>query len=161
ITNGDTVPLEMVDVALEISTLDNLPADDLWFVPAPVLTGISDIQGGGVITPGMSAKIVWTLLPTHDAAPTAATLYRIGGHFSYVTNGVPVSVPVLPETVTVKPDPSLVVQYFWQRDVFSDDPFTPEIEPSEPFTLGMFMTNKGFGAARNVRITTGQPEIVE
>ena len=42
-----------------------------------------------------------------------------------------------------------------------DDPSTPQVEPSEPFTLGLLATNVGQGTANNFTITSGQPTIVE
>ncbi len=161
ITNGDSVDLSMVDVMLLIEDLAGAPAEDKWGIPEPVLTGINAVDGTGIISPGTTARIVWTLIPTNEAAPVAPTLYSIGGRFSYVVNDVPVEVPIFPEVITVEPDPRLVVKYFWQRDVFSDDPFTPEVEPAEPFSLGLLMSNIGHGSARNVRITSSQPEIIE
>jgi hypothetical protein len=68
---------------------------------------------------------------------------------------------LLPAPIDVLPDPSLELDYFWQREVFADDPFTPEVEPSEPFSLGLRMLNTGYGTARNVRVISGQPRIVE
>ena len=59
------------------------------------------------------------------------------------------------------PDARLELKYFQQRDVYSDDPFTLEVEPAEPFALGLIVKNNGAGAARNFRITSAQPKIVE
>ena len=39
--------------------------------------------------------------------------------------------------------------------------YTDVIEPTIPFTLGLLITNDGYGIARNTRITSGQPEIIE
>ena len=39
-----------------------------------------------------------------------------------------------------------------------DDPFTPEREPSVPFSLSVVMKNAGYGLARNVRFSSEQPE---
>ena len=36
-----------------------------------------------------------------------------------------------------------------------------EVEPAEPFSLGLVMENRGAGTADNVRITTSQPRIVD
>jgi hypothetical protein len=55
----------------------------------------------------------------------------------------------------------LTLQYFHQRDVYSDDPFTPAVEPSIPYALGIMVRNDGYGQARNFRITSAQPQIVE
>lgn len=35
------------------------------------------------------------------------------------------------------------------------------VEPSIPFTLGLLITNDGHGTARDTRITSGQPEIID
>jgi hypothetical protein len=55
----------------------------------------------------------------------------------------------------------LLVRYFHQRDVFADDPFTPEVEPSVPYSLAVQILNQGYGAARNLKLQSGQPQIVE
>lgn len=66
-----------------------------------------------------------------------------------------------PASITVLPTPLLFVKYFHQRDVFSDDPFTPHVEPSVPFSLAVLVENRGYGVAKNFKITSAQPEIVE
>src|SRR5262249_31310527 len=55
----------------------------------------------------------------------------------------------------------LVLDYFLPHDVFADDPFTPLIEPPDPFTLGVRIKNNGFGAAQSLAIDSAQPKIVE
>lgn len=35
------------------------------------------------------------------------------------------------------------------------------IEPTVPFSLGILVSNEGFGTAINLHITSGQPEIIE
>jgi len=87
--------------------------------------------------------------------------YDVGGSFSYTLDGVTLSNPLWPDTIQVFPDPLLGVKYFWQKDVFSDDPFTPEVEPSEPFYLGLMMTNFGYGTAKNMKMTSSQPKIID
>jgi hypothetical protein len=64
------------------------------------------------------------------------------------------------EQEAVLPSPRLGPQYFHQRDVRSDDPFTDLIEPSIPFNLAVMVRNRGYGLARNFRITSAQPQIV-
>jgi hypothetical protein len=60
----------------------------------------------------------------------------------------------------VIPDPVLVVKYFLEKLVFSDDPFTPQIEPPVPFTLGLMIRNEGYGIAKSMKITSGQPSMI-
>lgn len=83
------------------------------------------------------------------------------GRLSYSVGGSEFSVPLLPDTITVKPNPSLVVHYFHEKFVRGDDPMTPEIEPVIPFSLAVLVMNSGYGVARALKITSGQPEIIE
>ena len=71
------------------------------------------------------------------------------------------TVEVVPETITVRPQPLLDLDYFLPGYVYADDPLTPEIEPVVPFTLGVRITNSGAGAAVHTRIESAQPRIVE
>jgi hypothetical protein len=72
-------------------------------------------------------------------------------YLSYEEGGIFVSVPILPEQISVYPDPLLVIDYFWPRVVFSDDPFTDEIEPSISFPIGTLVQNKGRGSAKYLK----------
>ena len=76
-------------------------------------------------------------------------------------SGGAVTVPVFPSTITVDPQAELQLNYFLQQDVIGDDPFTPQVEPSEPAVLGLLVTNVGGGTANNLSITTAQPQIVQ
>ena len=76
-------------------------------------------------------------------------------------NGDNITIPLLPTLITVRPDPSLRVHYLWERYVVGDNPFTDGIEPSVPFTLGVAVRNAGHGTAHSLKITSGQPEIIE
>src|SRR5205085_160360 len=64
-------------------------------------------------------------------------------------------------TITVYPDCLLKLDYFLQRDVIGDDPFTPVIEASEPFNLGLLVKNVGAGSAKNFRIASAKPQVFE
>ena len=103
----------------------------------------------------------WTLIPTQDAAPVGPTVYYVKGVMSYTVEEQTITVPLLPQKITVYPNPNLIVKYFHQRDVFSDDPYTDIIEPSIPFTLGVMIENRGAGVAHDLSITSGQPEIID
>lgn len=44
----------------------------------------------------------------------------------------------------------------------SDDPLTPEVvEPAVAFPLSVAVRNDGFGTARDLRVLSSQPEIVD
>ena len=150
-----------IQVTLDVRDSGNNSVNELFGFRPPQLTGLSDVSGGGVIGAGGSASAQYTFIPTRDAAPLAPTTYHVGGTLRYIEGGQEVVVPLLSSTITVMPDARLELLYFQQRDVYSDDPFTPETEPAEPFALGLLVKNTGAGAAKNFHITSAQPKIIE
>jgi hypothetical protein len=142
--------------------------DDRFAISPPLLTNITVDSGseiGGLPTwdlgPQTTGTSRWTLLPTDLAAPTGPTQYNVGGVITYVLGGVRYTVPMAHAPITVYPDAALGLKYFHERDVFSDDPHTEPVEPSLPYDLGVMVTNSGAGSARNLRIVSSQPRIVE
>src|SRR5690606_28849570 len=91
----------------------------------------------------------------------AGVMYMVGARLQYRLNGEDHAVDVVPETITVKPQPRFQLDYFLASDVYADDAFTPEIEPPVPFTLGVRLRNAGAGTGHNVSIESAQPEIVD
>lgn len=125
------------------------PVDSSYFaILEPLLEGFSNESQ--VLEVGSTGKVTWTIVPSNLAAPTGPVEYTIGGTLFYTINGDNFTVPLYPDTVTVYPNPSLYFHYFWEREVYGDDPFTDEVEPSEPFDLGVLVTNKGYGVANNM-----------
>ena len=80
---------------------------------------------------------------------------------SFTQGGTPQSVQTFPASITVKPQPALRLEYVLPFDVFADQPLTMQVEPVEPFPLGVRVTNVGLGTARNFQIDQAQPQIVE
>ena len=170
ITNNEAVSLTNLTVILFVTPANSLlNVTDLFFINDPQLNGIqaaavNSTNGmllGGSLGPSSSGSADWSILPTREAAISSATIYSVGGTLSYEQNGVFVSVQLSPATITVYPEALLDLQYFLQRDVYGDDPFTPQIEPSIPFTLAVMVTNIGNGSANNFQITSSQPTIVD
>jgi len=102
-------------------------------------------------------------IPTRYAAPDEPVVYTIGGSLTYIDpfNGYEVTRDLASVTITVNPTPVLEMIYFVQRDVMADDPFTEEVEPAEDAEFSLILLNKGNGTARDLRMVTNQPEIVE
>lgn len=159
--NGGPHPLEGIRVTLEFRDLEGNPAGERFVIRGPEVTGLSDVNGTGTLAPFRIGTARYTFIPTREAAPTAPAVYHIGGMLRYVEAGQEVLVPLYSAGISVFPEPRLHLLYFQQRDVFSDDPFTDEIEPAEPFALGLIARNLGAGPARNFRITSAQPRIIE
>ena len=161
LNNHAGTTISNLSATITVYDASNNVANSLFGIPAPMLTGLSAIDGTGAIANGAAGQIVWTVVPATNAAPLTATPYKIGGSFSYVLNGEPVTVPIFPTQVSVLPTPILSVDYFLQHDVYSDDPFTPQTEPSLPFPLAILVKNNGMGTAHDFTITSAQPEIID
>ena len=108
-----------------------------------------------------SGAVEWLIVPLSKAAPQTDHVYSVGGTLRYTVDNENITIPLLPTLITVTPDPSLLVHYFWEKNVIADDPFTDEIEPSVPFTLGVVVKNAGYGTASSLTLASGQPEIFE
>tara|TARA_R110000744_G_scaffold343773_2_gene449001 strand:+ start:18044 stop:29209 length:11166 start_codon:yes stop_codon:yes gene_type:complete len=153
--------VESIGVTLEIRDAFGNDATNLFLVEAPELEGITDVSGSGSLPEGASGRANWRIIPSDFAAPQEDTPYYISGEFQYSVDGNLIVVPLVPAEITVMPNASLDLKYFVERDVYGDDPFTPEVEPSLPYNLGLLMTNQGAGEARDVRIAAAEPRIIE
>jgi len=137
------------------------PSEDLFNVRISRLSGLGAIDGTGEIPAASSGSVKWTLIPRDTAALLEEQRYTIGGVITYVQDGTRFNIPVENVPITVRPDASLRLKYFHQRDVFSDDPYTDVVEPAIPYKLAVMVENHGAGAARDLKIISGQPQIVE
>ncbi|MFN9692343.1 MAG: Calx-beta domain-containing protein [Synechococcaceae cyanobacterium] len=156
------VDLSNILVELDIYDKNGQLVNDRFAISSPTLSGfIGNINGSGSLNRGQTGTAVFSILANNEAAPIEPTDYSIGGHFSYLRNDNVVNYNLIPAPITVAPAPLLSLDYFLQRDVFSDDPFTTAMEPTRPFVLGLLARNSGYGAANNFTITSGQPQIVD
>ncbi len=160
----------MSDIHLDLKVTDSkgVPADSDRFQIS--LESIDGFGGEGNLNAGWSldskASGVATVLyiPTKNAAPEEPQAYNFSGSITYLDpyTDLEVTRELKPVTLTVKPSPELDLVYFMQRDVFGDDPLTPDvIEPSADTEFALLIVNKGAGDASNVRMSTRQPEIVD
>jgi hypothetical protein len=97
------------------------------------LSGLSDVNGTGQLATGSKGSAEWMIIPYSSAAPTSATVYKIGGTLSYVVNGDKMTIPLFPDSVTVQPDPRLRMFYFLEKYVFSTNAVKPQGKDSLPF----------------------------
>jgi len=173
INNGlDTLPINNVKVAVNFEDEDGLPVlassdpndtSAKFFIRVDTLDQIADVSGYGSVAPTTTAEIHWLIIPAPGAAENAPTgkLYFVGAKLDYTLGGEPESVVVTPDFITVKPLPQLTLDYFLTQEVNADDPLTPAIEPSEPYTLGVRVRNSGLAAAKGLKIDSAQPKIIE
>ena len=161
IANSTVSPL--TNVSIQLVVRDDLGRDStsLFGIRAPELSGLTGVDGNGVIGAQSAGKAIWTLIPTTAAAPTNTTEHVVSGTLQYVQDGTLITVPLAPMAISVLPNPSLALSYFHQRDVFADDPFTPQVEPSVPYSLAVMIQNRGYGTAHSLQIASAQPKIIE
>lgn len=122
------------------------------------------LNGTGAVTPSNEGKGLVIFIPTKAAAPQIAASYSFGGVMSYFDEEINerVYVTLNPVTLLVNPSPDLILDYFIQRDILGDDALTDHIvEPSIPAELSLMITNDGFGDARNVKVASTQPRIID
>ena len=139
----------------------DLTAD--FYLNIDTMDGITDVNGAGEVLPDSTAEISWLIIPTVGAGGSVPSgkLYFVGATLDYTLGGEPQTTTVSPDSIYVKPLPKLALDYFLTQDVIADDAFTSEIEPAEPFTLGVRVRNNGAATANNVKIDSAQPTIVE
>jgi hypothetical protein len=160
-SNQSASSLLNVGITLDIRDANQQSATNLFGTALLEWSGFGGPNGSATLPTLSTGRGVWRIVPSPDAATNGPTVYFVGGTLTYVQDGRTVTIPLYPQRIVVWPQPRLAFQYFLPRDVYSDDPFTPEIEPAEPFSLGLLVNNRGVGAARNLSITTAQPEIVD
>ena len=137
--------------------------DALFFIRLDSLENIDNVDGTGLVEPLATADIHWLIIPAPGASNgiPQGTLYYVGATLSYTIGGEEHLTQVTPDYIFVKPLPELTLDYFLPSDVYGDDAFTPEIEPPIPFYLGIRVTNNGSGIAKDMKINSAQPKIVE
>lgn len=111
-----------------------------------------------------TGKATVLFIPTKYAAPSEPVKYSFGGILTYIDpfTGLEVTRDIFPVTMTVNPLPDLELTYLMQRDIYGDDPLTEDVaEPMEPAEFALIINNKGNGEAKNVKMLTEQPKIIE
>ncbi|MFO0017051.1 MAG: putative Ig domain-containing protein, partial [Synechococcaceae cyanobacterium] len=158
-----SIQLANIDIDLEVYDDDGNLVSDRFVISQPSLFGFTGgLDGTGSLAANTSGTATYTILAKDSAAPIEPSRYSIGGRVSYSRADGSVNFNLAPAAITVLPQPELAFDYFLQRDVFSDDPFTsPLQEASQPFVLGLLAYNRGYGAANDLTISSGKPEIVE
>lgn len=155
VTEEDGTPVSIT------SDPNNLAAK--FFIRQSNKQNISDVDGTGSVGAQTTATINWLLIPAPGAAGNnpLGKKYLVGARLTYRFGGEDTVLDVTPDVITVRPLPLLTLDYFLPEDVWGDDPLTAPVEPIEPFTLGVRVNNTGLATARNLKIESAQPKIVE
>ena len=159
------VDVTFADAAGNVVTATGDPnnTNALFFIRLDRMENVGAVDGTGTVAPATSADIHWLIVPARGAGGVtpSGVQYLVGATLSYTIDGETHTMRVEPDTIFVKPMPTLVLDYFLPSDVYGDDAFTPLIEAPVPFPLGVRVGNDGPGDAHAVKIESGQPRIVE
>jgi hypothetical protein len=166
------ITLEDVDVDVKftdeagnpiLASTDPNNTDALFFYRIDSMDNIADVDGNGTVAPVTTADIHWLIIPAPGASNGVpqGTLYYVGATLTYTIGGEEHVTEVNPDYIFVKPMPELTLDYFLPTDVYGDDAFTQETEPPIPFSLGVRVANNGTGIARNLKIDSAQPKIID
>ena len=117
---------------------------------------------------GESVDLAYLIVPAPGSAldstgaeVAAGRLYFVGATVTYTVLGQSREVVIAPDNITVRPMPTLRLQYFLPGDIYGDDPATTPVE-TVPFPLGVRVLNhSGAATARKLKIQSSQPKIVE
>ncbi|BDU40247.1 fibronectin type III domain-containing protein [Vibrio nigripulchritudo] len=142
----------------------NPNATDAQFFIRPLRQeGLDLVNGSDSLAAGQKATLTWLIVPAVGSAKNSqvGTLYWVGATFNYELEGAADAVPVVADSIFVKAMPELTLDYFLPENVFSDNPFTPEVEPKEAFPLCVRVKNNGLSVAKSLKIESAQPKIVE
>ena len=164
IFNGHTTTaMGEIKLNLEIKDENGVLSNDLFHIETSALDILTGIDGTGTLGAQEKGSATVLFIPERGAAPEIPKSYSFGGSFSYLDpfTGVTVTKPLFPVTLDVNPSPDLYLHYFMQRDILGDDALTAPIEPIIPAEFAVMIQNNGFGTARNVRIESGQPKIID
>ena len=173
INNGlSHITLQDVDVEVSftdeegnsvLASSDPDNTDALFYIRIDSMENIDDVDGAGTIAPSSSADIHWLIIPAPGASNglEQGTIYYVGATLTYIIGGEENVTRVAPDYIFVKPMPELILDYFLTKDVYGDDAFTPAIEPPVPFSLGLRVSNTGAGTAKDLKVESAQPKIIE
>ena len=127
-------------------------------------TGEMSLESGWNLAAQQTGVATVLFIPTKYAALDESTPYAFGGELSYKdpNTGYVMTQLLMPQILTVNPSPNLQLTYFMQRDILGDDAMTEDkIEPMEEAEFALLINNIGNGDAKNMRLKTEQPKIIE
>ena len=99
----------------------------VYNVAQPELDTITGVDGSGELAPSKTGWSKWLIVPYSEAAPITQVDYDVGGKLFYSVNGQDLEIDLFPDRITVYPDPELHLNYFLEKNIMADDPFTPSL----------------------------------
>jgi hypothetical protein len=142
------VTINVTDLSGSATNAAGQPYGDLFAITAPQTSGYT--SDGGIAS-GQTGTSQFTLIPSAGLGGTTAAgqQYNVAATYAYVLNGQPISETTAPVTITVYPQPQLIINYFVPQ----------QVEANQPVKLGVIVQNIGYGPATDLVISSAQPVI--
>ena len=117
IENQEDSNLEQMDLEIIITdTINGELSTHRFSIGNGTLSGsLNHVRNAWMLTSGESGAVEWLIVPLSEAAPRTDHVYTVGGNLRYTVDNENITIPLLPTLITVTPDPSLLVHYFWGR----------------------------------------------
>jgi len=153
LTNGTGTGLVSLSVSPRVRDQAGQDVTDRFYVVPPELDGIAAIDGSAGLAHGATMRGRWILIPGEGLGGTDldGKPYYVKAVLTYYQNGRLKEVVTNEVEITVHPQPKLYLHYYIPR----------EVEGDVPFKLGLLVENDGDGIATNLKIDSGQPQIVD
>ena len=153
LTNGMDRELVSLSISPRVTDEAGVDVTDRFYIVPPELTGVTGIDGSDNLGAYGTMTGRWILIPGSGLGGTdlEGKSYWVKAVMSYYVDGTLRETQTNAVEVTVHPQPQLYLHYYIPRDVLADT----------PFKLGLLVENVGDGVATNLKIDSGQPEIIE
>ncbi|MFY1110288.1 MAG: SUMF1/EgtB/PvdO family nonheme iron enzyme [Methanosarcinaceae archaeon] len=153
LTNKLGTDLNDISISLNIEDENGTNSNDKFFIQSPTLANINSINGDGIIGSLETSSINWIIIPHTDSGGTAESgqKYCVQMHIEGTVNGKPFIADSEKANITVKPQPKLNLTYYLPKEIVAD----------QPFHLAVKVNNSGYGWAKDLKIASAQPEIIE
>ncbi|HKZ53974.1 MAG TPA: hypothetical protein VJ123_00725, partial [Anaerolineales bacterium] len=144
--NTSGAPLELVSVDILLSDLNGIDYSSGFTLIPQTPTELGTVPVGG------SAAQDWLILPSNlgITAPEGVP-FQASAAITYTWGGASYTVKTAPERITVYPAPDLAITYALPL---------PETV-CDTFELTTIIANRGRGAARRLRFSSAQPQVVD
>ena len=124
------------------------------------LTSSTSSKGTFELRAKDSGGLEWLVTPDVNAAKQNVTAYTLGGKVKFSQGGKKRQVQLAPVKVSIKPDSSLHVHYFWEKKVQGTGE-TKETRAVNTFCFAVAVQNRGLSTGRGIRAVTPELEVME
>ena len=162
LSNNAGSDLTNVCFRVYVQDANGVDVSDLFSIKYYEMDGLNSIEGG-LVAAGSTATVRIQYVPDKTVAADGSADYYFGGSLSYTdaANGETSYLTLTPVTLQVNPSPNLELHYFLTEDVYSDDPFTSNVEAAQAAEIGLIVKNSGKGIAHNFTMSDFHPEYLE